>query len=1776
MWPSQRLASIGLKSWQGPVQARSRDRRGIRPIVTLLEERALLSTVPITVTSLADSGPGTLRAAITTADSGSASNQYAISFASSLSGTINLTEALPNLSNNISITGPGTPTSLTVNRVSTAADFSIFTVNSGETVSISMLTIAGAQTASDPNGLFYGLPLSAGGGVDNMGNLSVTNVIFNANTSTYGGAICNHNGVLVLSNSILTSNASSNGDGGAIYNDGTVTITNDIFTSNTAQDDGNGGAITNDSGPLTVIGSTFSNNIAAIGSCIYNHVGPAVIIGSTFTNNPAAPGGAGSVIANGSELHIINSTIASNGGEGIDDEFDSYNQMVVTNCTIIDNEIGIVTNGSSPINNSIIAGNTGGRIGGVVGNDILGVFDGNYDIIGNNTGISSTTGTGDQIGTAANPINPDLGPLQNNGGPTQTMAILLGSPAIGTGSVTLAVDQNGASLATEQRGTGYPRTTNGYVDIGAYEFTPLAQTVTFGTLANQTYGVAPITLHATDTSNLPITYSVISGPATVSGNTLTITGAGTVTVAASAVGNAEYNPADPVDESFTVARATPIISVTPYNVVYTGTAHSATGNATGVGGVNLSSDLTINSTHTNAEIYPDTWSFTDPTGNYASETGTMTDTIGQATATILVTPTPGLIYNGGPQVTATGTATGVGGVNLRSDLTINSTHTNAEIYPDTWSFTDPTGNYASETGTMTDTIGQATATILVTPTPGLIYNGGPQVTATGTATGVGGVNLSSDLTINSTHTNAEIYPDTWSFTDPTGNYASETGTMTDTIGQATATILVTPTPGLIYNGGPQVTATGTATGVGGVNLRSDLTINSTHTNAEIYPDTWSFTDPTGNYASETGTMTDTIGQATATILVTPTPGLIYNGGPQVTATGTATGVGGVNLRSDLTINSTHTNAEIYPDTWSFTDPTGNYASETGTMTDTIGQATATILVTPTPGLIYNGGPQVTATGTATGVGGVNLRSDLTINSTHTNAEIYPDTWSFTDPTGNYASETGTMTDTIGQATATILVTPTPGLVYNGSPQETASYSAIGVSGAIALPTSDFTDTTVHTAAGTSTDTWTFTDPNYASQSGAVTDTVGQANAMIVVTPTTGLVYNGSPQVTAAMSTLYGVTICDSIGFGIDHDLTVNATHTDAGTYADSWSFTDPTGNYAPQSGTMTDTIGQANVTVAVTPTNGTVYGTAPTFAGTITGQVAAGNPDNLLWTATLEENPFVFDGGNGYGLPSYSASGNLVVGTYTVQAGLVGNNLDNYSVTYVNSSLTVTPAPIIGHFTVANKVYDGTTSVGPIMTSQTTSLTGVLPGDSVNLMMWGAKFSSPNVGTWTVTPGATSTYLLSGDTVDYSLQSVDSTTATITPANATINILGYVAPYDGKAHTATGTVTGVYVVDLDTTVPPFGTIQQLPSSDLTISSTHTNAGIYTDTWTFSDPSGNYLPQSGTMIDAISKANAAVKVTPYNVTYDGQSHSATGSATGVNSTNLASDLTITSAHTNAGTYGDSWSFTDPNYVAQSGTMTDVISKANATVRVMGYNVNYNAVVHSAAGTVTGVNGALPNYDLIISSSHTNAGVYGDTWTFNDPNYVTQSGKFTDVIGKANVTVKLAPYNVTYNGAWHVASGTAVGVNGQALPGLNLGYTWHINAGVYRDAWYFTDTTGNYNNASGLVTDIIGKANARIIVNAYNVLFDGGAHYSTGIVIGVYGQALPGLNLAYTVHLGGYYTNNFYDRWTFTDTTGNYNSTSGIIINTIRANQPLYKALYNPFYPRSPFYGRLFMW
>jgi hypothetical protein len=97
-----------------------------------------------------------------------------------------------------------------------------------------------------------------------------------------------------------------------------------------------------------------------------------------------------------------------------------------------------------------------------------------------------------------------------------------------------------------------------------YPTTNQDQTITFPTIADHTFGDAPISLVAAASSGLPVAFSVISGPATLSSsNVLTLTGAGAVTVEANQSGNGSFNPATPVDMNFNVTRANQSIALTP-------------------------------------------------------------------------------------------------------------------------------------------------------------------------------------------------------------------------------------------------------------------------------------------------------------------------------------------------------------------------------------------------------------------------------------------------------------------------------------------------------------------------------------------------------------------------------------------------------------------------------------------------------------------------------------------------------------------------------------------------------------------------------------------------------------------------------------------------------------------------------------------------------------------------------------------------------------------------------------------------------------------------------------------------------------------------------------------------------------------------------------------------------------------------------------------------------------------------------------------------------------
>jgi predicted outer membrane repeat protein len=394
-------------------------------VVVLASPPAQAAT--LTVTNNEDSGAGSLRAAMI--DANSTRSADTIGFGPSLSGqTITLDSQLP------LVTAAGG--ALTIDGGSANV-----TVSGSDTGQVRLFEVGGAAHLT-------------------LNNLTVTD--------SHSGAILNK-GTLEVSNSAISGN-SAESDGGGIYNDGALEVSDSTISSNSAD---NGGGVYNDTGSdLAVSNSTISENEAATaGGGIYNGADSTVtVISSTVSGNSANKGGGG--IYSEGTLEVSNSTISGNsndvtgGGGGI------YNHSGVArmwNTTIADNRApqtnaggGIVNdNGLATMWNTIVANNTTGEGPG----NCVGVTVTNG---GNNLDSGDTCGFGTANGSLSNaPL--ELGPLQDNGGPTETQAISAGSPANNRGNNDFAVDPDGNPLQFDQRGPGFPRIVADTVDIGAFE-----------------------------------------------------------------------------------------------------------------------------------------------------------------------------------------------------------------------------------------------------------------------------------------------------------------------------------------------------------------------------------------------------------------------------------------------------------------------------------------------------------------------------------------------------------------------------------------------------------------------------------------------------------------------------------------------------------------------------------------------------------------------------------------------------------------------------------------------------------------------------------------------------------------------------------------------------------------------------------------------------------------------------------------------------------------------------------------------------------------------------------------------------------------------------------------------------------------------------------------------------------------------------------------------------------------------------------------------------------
>jgi hypothetical protein len=376
-----------------------------RPRLEVLEGRCLPST--LTVTTAADGGTGSLRYEINAAQAGDT-----IVFAPGLHGqTIGLTSGLLDLTKNLTIQGPGAGL-LTVsgNNQST-----VFKVEPGAQVTLSGLTI------------------------------------FDGNGGTTGGGILNSGTLTVSSCNIAQDVARS---GGGIYNLGTLTVSGSTIRSDTASDYG-GGIYNASGGKLTLSQDTLYHNVADLnGGGIYNASGAtATLTNCTLNDNMAFGSVLGDVTAGGGGIYVNLDSTAS-----------------LTNCTLSLNSarsghgggIDVKTGGILDLTNTIVAGNSAGHSGP----DIYGaVTTADHNLVGNGAGSSGIAngGNGNIVGGNGNPvINADLGPLQNSGGPTPTMALLAGSPAIGHADNTQAP-------ATDQRGVTRLDGAGETTDIGAFE-----------------------------------------------------------------------------------------------------------------------------------------------------------------------------------------------------------------------------------------------------------------------------------------------------------------------------------------------------------------------------------------------------------------------------------------------------------------------------------------------------------------------------------------------------------------------------------------------------------------------------------------------------------------------------------------------------------------------------------------------------------------------------------------------------------------------------------------------------------------------------------------------------------------------------------------------------------------------------------------------------------------------------------------------------------------------------------------------------------------------------------------------------------------------------------------------------------------------------------------------------------------------------------------------------------------------------------------------------------
>jgi len=378
---------------------------------------------------------------------------YTLSIPGSLGSNTDVSGNL-DVTDNLTINGSGATNTIVDGNGSIVHD-SVLQIEPNTSLNISGVTIRGGLRVE-------------GGGIVNLGYLTLTDSVVRNNSATvsYGGGIFNHSlGTVIMIGSTVSNNTAPYG--GGIGNLGSLSATNSTIQNNSSASFG-GGIVNFDGGELFIFSTGISNNSAMHGGAIFSQFSMATLNDATINNNLAS--NAGGIFNINGTLNLNNTTVSNNvaevNGGGL---YNINSNSTISNSTLSNNSAysggGFASDNDTLIlQNTIVSGNIAeGGADCISHHEFSGMLiSSGYNLIGNTSDCNFTPSNGDLTN-----VDPQLGPLQNNGGFSLTHALLPGSPAIDAGNPAGCTDQDGNLLTTDQRGVARPQ--GAACDIGAFE-----------------------------------------------------------------------------------------------------------------------------------------------------------------------------------------------------------------------------------------------------------------------------------------------------------------------------------------------------------------------------------------------------------------------------------------------------------------------------------------------------------------------------------------------------------------------------------------------------------------------------------------------------------------------------------------------------------------------------------------------------------------------------------------------------------------------------------------------------------------------------------------------------------------------------------------------------------------------------------------------------------------------------------------------------------------------------------------------------------------------------------------------------------------------------------------------------------------------------------------------------------------------------------------------------------------------------------------------------------